>query len=67
MVDNVRHIILIKSVKGGVGKSTVSVQMALSLWESGYRVNFFPTHKSFKIKTEEKFQIFKCKYVWKIT
>lgn len=39
MVDNVRHIILVKSVKGGVGKSTVSTQLALSLWESGYRVS----------------------------
>lgn len=40
MVDSVKHIVLVKSVKGGVGKSTVSTQLALSLWESGYRVNF---------------------------
>lgn len=39
MVDNVKHIVLVKSVKGGVGKSTISTQLALSLWESGYRVN----------------------------
>lgn len=38
MVDSVKHIVLVKSVKGGVGKSTVSTQLALSLWESGYRV-----------------------------
>lgn len=43
MVDNVQHIILVKSVKGGVGKSTVSTQLALSLWESGYRVSLLLT------------------------
>lgn len=44
MVDNVKHIILVKSVKGGVGKSTVSTQLALSLWESGYRVSSLIIH-----------------------
>lgn len=39
MVDNVQHIILVKSVKGGVGKSTVSTQLALSLYESGLKVD----------------------------
>lgn len=39
MVDNVKHIILVKSVKGGVGKSTVSTQLALSLYESGFKVS----------------------------
>lgn len=38
MVDAVKHVILVKSVKGGVGKSTVSAQLALSLWHSGYKV-----------------------------
>lgn len=38
MVDQVKHIILVKSVKGGVGKSSVSVQLALSLHNLGHKV-----------------------------
>ncbi|XP_053687877.1 cytosolic Fe-S cluster assembly factor NUBP2 homolog [Sabethes cyaneus] len=38
MLDKVKHIILVLSGKGGVGKSTVSTQLALTLSESGYKV-----------------------------
>lgn len=38
MVENVKHVILVLSGKGGVGKSTVSTQLALSLKEAGYKV-----------------------------
>lgn len=38
MVDNVKHIILVLSGKGGVGKSTVSTQLALSIKEAGFKV-----------------------------
>lgn len=48
MVENVKHIILVLSGKGGVGKSTVSTQLALSLKEAGYKVNkiFFLHHSN---------------------
>ncbi|KAK7576239.1 hypothetical protein V9T40_012525 [Parthenolecanium corni] len=38
MVKDVKHIILVLSGKGGVGKSFVSVQLALTLREKGYKV-----------------------------
>uniref|UniRef100_A0A1B6MP14 Cytosolic Fe-S cluster assembly factor NUBP2 homolog n=1 Tax=Graphocephala atropunctata TaxID=36148 RepID=A0A1B6MP14_9HEMI len=38
MLKGVKHVILVLSGKGGVGKSTVSVQLALSLKEFGYKV-----------------------------
>ncbi|KAF5287513.1 hypothetical protein FQA39_LY04141 [Lamprigera yunnana] len=38
MLDNVKHIILIVSGKGGVGKSTVSTQLALTLKERNFKV-----------------------------
>jgi len=34
----VKHVILVLSGKGGVGKSTVAVQLAVGLVEAGYRV-----------------------------
>lgn len=37
-LQNVQHIILVLSGKGGVGKSTVSVQIALSLVSKGKKV-----------------------------
>lgn len=39
MLDQVKHVILVLSGKGGVGKSTVSTQLALTLKESGYKVS----------------------------
>ncbi|CAG9133432.1 unnamed protein product [Plutella xylostella] len=38
MLDEVKRIILVLSGKGGVGKSTVSTQLALTLKESGFKV-----------------------------
>ncbi|CAG9773831.1 unnamed protein product [Ceutorhynchus assimilis] len=38
MLESVKHIILVLSGKGGVGKSTVSTQLALTLVEKGYKV-----------------------------
>lgn len=40
MLDNVKHIILVMSGKGGVGKSTVSTQLAMALRDSGFKVNY---------------------------
>lgn len=40
MLDTVKHIILVLSGKGGVGKSTVSTQLALTLKEKGFKVSF---------------------------
>ncbi|CAH0388677.1 unnamed protein product [Bemisia tabaci] len=38
MLDGVKHIILVLSGKGGVGKSTVSTQLALALKDKGFKV-----------------------------
>ena len=38
MLDSVKNIILVLSGKGGVGKSTVSCQLALTLMEEGLKV-----------------------------
>ncbi|XP_013143427.1 PREDICTED: cytosolic Fe-S cluster assembly factor NUBP2 homolog [Papilio polytes] len=38
MLDNVKSVILVLSGKGGVGKSTVSTQLALTLKERGFKV-----------------------------
>lgn len=38
MLEGVKHVVLVLSGKGGVGKSTVSTQLAFGLKESGYRV-----------------------------
>lgn len=40
MLDQVKRVILVLSGKGGVGKSTVSTQLALTLKERGFKVNF---------------------------
>ena len=37
-LQNIRHIILILSGKGGVGKSSVTTQLALSLVHKGHKV-----------------------------
>ncbi|XP_018322685.1 cytosolic Fe-S cluster assembly factor NUBP2 homolog [Agrilus planipennis] len=38
MLETVKHVVLVLSGKGGVGKSTVSTQLALTFKEKGYRV-----------------------------
>ncbi|CAD7081791.1 unnamed protein product [Hermetia illucens] len=38
MLNNVKHVVLVLSGKGGVGKSTISTQLALALKEVGYQV-----------------------------
>lgn len=38
MLDKVKHVILVLSGKGGVGKSTVSTQFGLALKENGFKV-----------------------------
>ncbi|XP_026498972.1 cytosolic Fe-S cluster assembly factor Nubp2 homolog [Vanessa tameamea] len=38
MLEEVKHVILVLSGKGGVGKSTVSTQLALTLKEKGFKV-----------------------------
>ena len=37
-LDNVRHVVLILSGKGGVGKSSVTLQLALALTRAGHNV-----------------------------
>ena len=37
-LDNVKHIVLVLSGKGGVGKSSVTLQLALSLTQQGHNV-----------------------------
>lgn len=37
-LENIKHTILVLSGKGGVGKSTVSSQLALCLQDLGHRV-----------------------------
>jgi Mrp family chromosome partitioning ATPase len=41
MLESVKHVFLILSGKGGVGKSTVSSQVALALKESGFKVSTY--------------------------
>jgi len=37
-LSTIKHVILVLSGKGGVGKSSVAVQLSLSLVESGKKV-----------------------------
>lgn len=41
--SNIKHIILVLSGKGGVGKSTVSIKLALGLKEKGFKVGLLDT------------------------
>ena len=41
ILPQVKHIILVLSGKGGVGKSTVSTQISLSLQNLGYKVGLW--------------------------
>lgn len=38
MLSGVKHIVLVLSGKGGVGKSTVSTQLAVTFKDHGYKV-----------------------------
>lgn len=40
MLEGVKHVLLVLSGKGGVGKSTISTQLALALKESGFKVSY---------------------------
>ncbi|CAI2725105.1 unnamed protein product [Schistosoma spindalis] len=35
-IENIKHILVVTSGKGGVGKSTVAAQVAINLWNSGF-------------------------------
>lgn len=37
-LSNIKHIVLVLSGKGGVGKSSVTTQLALSLMHKGFKV-----------------------------
>jgi MinD superfamily P-loop ATPase len=43
MLLGVKHIILVLSGKGGVGKSTISTQLAITFKENGYKVKYNET------------------------
>lgn len=40
VLKNIKHIILVLSGKGGVGKSTVTTQIAWTLYNKGKKVDF---------------------------
>lgn len=49
MLEGVKHVLLVLSGKGGVGKSTISTQLALTLKESGFRVSFQVCYSCFRL------------------
>lgn len=56
-MDKVKHIILVLSGKGGVGKSTVSTQLALAFKESGFKVSLIFFSPKNKIIKKNPFQV----------
>lgn len=46
MLDKVKHTVLVLSGKGGVGKSTVSSQLALALKDNGFKVSGQGKHET---------------------
>jgi septum formation inhibitor-activating ATPase MinD len=56
MLSGVKHIILVLSGKGGVGKSTVSTQLAITLKECGYKVKYSNKILNVRLNTFNKSQ-----------
>lgn len=68
MSSNVKHIIIVMSGKGGVGKSTVSTQLALGLVAKGHRVGILDVDLCgpsvpFLLKLENQ-EVHQCEAGW---
>lgn len=62
-MDSVKKIILVLSGKGGVGKSSVSAQLAMCLYSQGFSVSFFFLHTR-KYKTLPNFVLRLVFWMW---